>query len=155
MMRATRDPASVTATATRKASCIPATKVAWLTAVIAAAADDGVLADTGAAPTDTADFAAASCAALSAGRWAACHAAGSRLLILDARTAPRTDVPMAPPTWYEVDWRPPATPASSTGALPTMTLLAPTITGARPAPSRKNQTMVLSALEPTVSRDRP
>ncbi len=36
-------------------------------------------------------------------------------------------------------WSPPATPDSSRGALPTMTSVAPTMTGARPQPRRANQ----------------
>ena len=54
-----------------------------------------------------------------------------------------------------VDCSPPATPASSAGALPTMTLVAPTITGARPRPSSTNQMMVSFGLEAAPSLDRP
>lgn len=47
------------------------------------------------------------------------------------------------------------TPESSIGALPTMTSVAPTMTGARPRPSRANQTDMVSVPVPTVSWDMP
>src|SRR6202035_3574497 len=127
----------------------------WLIWVITPAAPAGVLWVTGATPTETAPFTWASWAVLSAGRCAACQAAGSVLLILADISAPSTAVPRAPPSCMAVDCRPLATPARATGALPTMTLVAPTITGARPRPRSTNQTMVSFGPEVAPSRDRP
>ncbi len=70
---------------------------------------------------------------------AAAHLPGSTLSTLAAITAPSTAVPRVPPTCMAACWRPPATPASSTGALPTITSVAPTMTGLRPRPSSTNQ----------------
>src|SRR5947209_4858294 len=148
-------PASATAAATRKAVCIPLANVAWLMSVITPATRRGVLAVTGAAPTETALFTWASCPSLSVGSPAACQETGSRLPIRANITAPSTAVPSVPPTCMAVDCRPPATPASSTGALPTMTSVAPTITGLSPRPSSRNQTMVSSGLEVALSSDKP
>src|SRR6266581_3294539 len=126
VIRAIAAPASATAAATRKALCIPAANVAWLSWVV-----------------------------VRAGRWAACQLAGSMLLIFADMTAPSTAVPSVPPSCMAVDCSPPATPASSAGALPTMTSVAPTITGARPRPSSTNQMMVSFGLAVAASRDRP
>src|SRR5579872_6727921 len=68
-------PASATAAATRKALCIPAVNVAWLIWVIWLATWAGMALVTGAAPTETAPFTAASWAGASAGRCAACQPA--------------------------------------------------------------------------------
>src|SRR6266702_6974513 len=155
VIRAMRTPASATAAATRNAVCMPLTNASWLIWVIRLAARGGVLWVTGAAPTETALFTPASWAGLRAGRRAAAQLAGSRLLILADMTAPRMAVPRVPPSCMAVDCRPLATPASSTGALPTMTSVAPTMTGDRPRPSSTNQTMVSFGLPVAVSRDRP
>jgi hypothetical protein len=68
---------------------------------------------------------------------------------------PRMAVPSVPPTCMAVDCRPPATPASSTGALPTITSVAPTMTGLSPRPSRMNQRTVPLGSDAAPSRDRP
>jgi serine/threonine protein kinase len=148
-------PAASADAATRKALCMPATKVSWLIWVITSAVRAGVPRVTGAAPTETALSTWASWAVLSAGRWAACQLAGSVLLILADISAPSTAVPRVPPSCMAVDCSPLATPASATGALPTMTSVAPTITGDRPRPSSTNQAMVSFGLEVAPSRDRP
>ena len=70
-------------------------------------------------------------------------------------TAPSTAVPMVPPTCIAVDCRPPATPARETGALPTMTSVAPTMTGDSPRPRRANQAIVSFRDEARPIRDRP
>ena len=46
-----------------------------------------------------------------------------------------TAVPSAAPIWSAVDWRPPATPPSSTGALPTIASDEEAITRPTPSPS--------------------
>src|SRR6266568_4024372 len=155
VIRAIAAPASATAAATRKALCIPAANVAWLMWVMALASWGGVPRVTGARPTETALLTSASWVVVRAGRWAACQLAGSMLLIFADMTAPSTAVPSVPPSCMAVDCSPPATPASSAGALPTMTSVAPTITGLRPRPSSTNQAMVSLALPVAPSRDRP
>lgn len=83
------------------------------------------------------------------------HLAGSRLSTFADITAPSTAVPMVPPTCMAVDCRPLATPASRTGALPTITSVAPTITGLSPRPSSANHRMVSFRLEARPILDRP
>ena len=51
---------------------------------------------------------------------------------------PHTAVPSTPPSWMAVVWIPPATPASSTGVLPTMASVAEVTTRPMPSPSRMN-----------------
>src|SRR6266581_4634981 len=155
VIRAIAAPASATAAATRKALCIPAANVAWLMWVMALASWGGVPRVTGATPTETALLTWASWVVVRAGRCAACQLAGSRLSIFAVMMAPRMAVPKVPPSCMAVDCSPPATPASWAGALPTMTSVAPTITGARPRPSSTNQMMVSFGLEAAPRRDRP
>lgn len=97
--------------------------------------DSGRRGPTGATPMATASLASARPSATGAGTPAEASSgpkvAETRLLIREMRT----EVPRAPPTWRAVDWRPPATPASRTGALPTMASEEAAMTMPMPRPS--------------------
>ena len=118
---------------------MPEMKVSWATSEIFPAISAGVPCGTGATPTWTASEAWWACSGVSSGRPASAQLPARSLSTLEAITAPRTAVPRLPPICIAACWRPPATPDSSIGALPTMTSVAPTMTGARPSPSRANQ----------------
>ena len=51
---------------------------------------------------------------------------------------PHTAVPRTPPSWIEVVWIPPATPASSSETSPTMASVADVTTNPIPSPRRTN-----------------
>ena len=55
-----------------------------------------------------------------------------------ARIEPHTAVPRTPPSWIEVVWIPPATPASSSEMSPTMASVAEVTTNPMPRPNRTN-----------------
>src|SRR6202012_3583561 len=72
-------PATATMEATRNEAVMPLMNVWWVTSAMAVTSWAGSPRWTGATPTVVADLTAASCAGLSAGRWAAAQGAGSRL----------------------------------------------------------------------------
>ena len=65
--------------------------------------------------------------------------AGFSAAVTDAaRIEPHTAVPRTPPSWMEVVWIPPATPASSSEMSPTMASVADVTTSPMPRPNRTN-----------------
>ncbi len=51
---------------------------------------------------------------------------------------PSTEVPITPPSWKPVCWMPPATPALSTGALPTIAWVEATMISPSAIPTATN-----------------
>ncbi len=134
---------------------MPEMNVSCATPVIFAAIASGVPGATGGTPTWTASFAAACCSGVSGGSPASAQLPARSLSTLEAITAPRTAVPRLPPICMAACWRPPATPESASGALPTMTSVAPTMTGARPRPRSANHSDMTPLPVPVSSVDIP
>ncbi len=153
--KATSTATAATPAATSDARLMPETKVSWATSVILAAICSGVPSGTGAMPCCTAWAVSSSWAGVSAGSPASVQLPARSLSTLEAITAPSTAVPRLPPICIAACWRPPATPDSSIGALPTMTSVAPTMTGARPRPRSANHTDIATLPVSVSSVDMP
>ncbi len=131
-------PATHSTPVTSAAVCTPLTNAWPLPSVTAARRGVGMSPEVGEMPIATASLALPRPCATGPGTPAEVSSpvsvAPTRLLIRETST----EVPSAPPTWSAVAWRPPATPASSTGALPTIASEEAAITMPTPRPSAMN-----------------
>lgn len=137
----------------------PFMNAAWLPSVTAALSCAGIALLTGATPIETASFASSSRVATDPGTPAPVSSSLSveptRLLMSETST----DVPSAPPICREVACRPPATPPSLTGALPTIASEDADITMPLPRPSATNGSHIVvydeSALHESMANAAP
>ncbi len=135
---------------------MPLTKESWTAPAIASTACCGVPAGAGGAmPSWAAWLRPSLWDGSTGGSPAFAQLPGSTSVTLAAISAPSTAVPRLPPTCIADCWRPPATPDSSIGALPTMTSVAPTMTGLMPRPIRTNQSAIAPLPEPESRVDMP
>ncbi len=125
-------PARATNPATSMVACSPVMKAAWLPAVMASASRAGAPAGTGASPCATTAPSRSSRSVNACGTPRVVRAGFRAAVTEAARIEPHTAVPRTPPSWMEVVWIPPATPASSSEMSPTIASVADVTTSPMP-----------------------